>query len=313
MEIIFGIENVKRPFKNPIVAMGNFDGVHRGHQKIFARVKEEASKTGGEAMIITFEPHPLKILSPAHCPALLTPFRKKMRLIEQSGIETVLCIEFTLDFSKLSPVEFIENTLMKKVSPRKIIVGYNYHFGQNKSGDSRILRTLCKRFQVEVEIVEPLLLEGMAVSSSRIRGLIKNGKMEDASKMLGRDYFAVGKVMKGVGRGHTLGFPTANLEMTDELYPPRGVYAVEVIWNRQPFHGLANLGGNPTFQAIEGTLMGSVSLEVYILDFDQMIYGEEIQVNFKKRIRDEIRFGSATELIAQIQKDIEWAEENVFR
>jgi riboflavin kinase / FMN adenylyltransferase len=312
MEIIFGIENIKRPFKNPIVAMGNFDGVHRGHQKIFERVKEEASRTGGEAMIITFEPHPLKTLSPARCPPLLTPFRKRMRLIEQSGIETVLCIEFTLSFSRLSPVEFVEIILMGKVGPRKIIVGYNYHFGQNKSGDSRTLRTLCKPFQVEVEIVEPLILEGMAVSSSRIRGLIKNGRMEDASKLLGRDYFAVGKVIEGAGRGRTLGFPTANLEMTDELYPPCGVYAVEVIWNRQVFHGLANLGGNPTFQAIEGTPPGSVTLEVYILNFSRMIYGEEIQVNFKKRIRDEIRFGSAADLIAQIQKDIQWAQENVF-
>jgi riboflavin kinase / FMN adenylyltransferase len=313
MEIIFGIENIKRPFRTPVVALGNFDGVHRGHQRIFERVKEEASRTGGEGIIMTFEPHPLKILSPAHCPPLLTPFRKKMRLIEQSGIGTVFCIEFTLAFSKLSPVEFVEDILMKKVNPRKIIIGYNYHFGQNKSGDSRILRTLCKPLQVEVEIVEPLILEGMAVSSSRIRGLVKNGKMEDASKLLGRDYFTVGTVIAGAGRGRTLGFPTANLEMTDELYPPPGVYAVEVIWNRQAFHGLANLGRNPTFQAIEGSPTGSVSLEVYILNFDRRIYGEEVQVNFKQKLRDEIRFGSASELIVQIQKDIQWAEENVFR
>ncbi len=165
---------------------------------------------------------------------------------------------------------------------------------------------------MEVEMVEPFIIEGMAVSSSRIRELIKNGKMEEASKLLGRDYFAVGKVIEGAKRGQYPGFPTANLEMTDELYPPSGVYAVEVIWNRQVFHGLANLGRNPTFQAIEGTPPGSVTLEVYILNFNQMIYGEEIQINFKKRIRDEIRFESSADLIDQIQKDIEWAQENVF-
>ena len=313
MEIILGIERLTRSFNHPVVALGNFDGVHIGHQEIFRKVKEEALKIGGEGIVVTFEPHPLKVLSPSHCPPLLTPFQKKMMLIEKSGILTVFCIEFTLEFSNLSPNEFVENILVRTVNSRKLVVGYNYHFGRKKSGDAKMLKELCKHFQIEVEIVEPFMLHGMAVSSSRVRELIKNGKMEEGSKLLGTDYFVIGKVIEGAKRGKALGFPTANLALSDELYPLLGVYAVEVIWNHHSYHGVANLGKNLTFQPVHTESQALVSLEVHILDFDQMIYGEEIQINFKKRIRNEIRFESASQLLDQIRKVIEWAQENVFR
>ncbi len=311
MEIIRGVEEIHRSFKNPVVTLGNFDGVHLGHQKIFKRVLEEASRTEGEGIVITFEPHPLKVLSPTRCPPLLTPFRKKMMFIEQSGIETVLCLNFTLAFSQLSPHEFIEGILIKDVNPRKIIVGYNYHFGQKKSGDAKALRTICKGFHVDVEIAGPFILDGVAVSSSRLRELIKKGKMEEARRLLGRDYLVIGKVIEGSKRGKELGFPTANLEISEELYPPFGVYAVEVIWNHRSYQGVANIGMNPTFQVDRSQV--HFSLEVHILNFSQMIYGEEIEVHFKEKIREEIRFESASQLVEQIQKDIEWAQKNVFR
>jgi riboflavin kinase/FMN adenylyltransferase len=313
MDILRGIEEIKRPFTNPVVALGNFDGVHLGHQKIFKKVMEDAREIGGEGVVVTFEPHPLKILSPSRCPPLLTPFRKKMAFIEQSGIRTVLCIEFTPALSRLSPLEFVENVLMKRISPRKVVVGFNYHFGQKKSGDAKMLKTLCKPFHVEVDIVEPLVIDGMAVSSSRIRELIKSGRMQEASRLLGRDYLVLGKVIEGAKRGRTLGFPTANLEVTDEVYPPNGVYAVDVMSGGARYHGLANIGRNPTFQTPPGASANPLSLEVYILNFDQMIYGEEIQVNFRRRVRDEIRFESSAQLVEQIQKDVQWARENVFR
>ncbi len=312
MEIIFGIDRLNRLFLNPVVTLGNFDGVHLGHQKILGRLKEEASKIHGEAVVITFEPHPLKVLSPEHCPPLLTPFRKKMMLIENSGIQTVLCIEFSLVFAEVSPLEFIRNILVEKVKAKKIIVGYNYHFGKGKSGDAETLKTTCKRFGIEVEVMEALTIDHMIVSSSRIRELIRDGEVERASKLLGRDYPIIGKVVGGSKRGHALGFPTANLEISDELYPKTGVYAVEVVWNEQPFNGLANVGLNPTFVTTQEGKKEHFSLEVYLLNFDQDIYGDEIQVNFKKRIRDEIRFDSPSDLIHQIRKDIRWAEENVF-
>jgi len=313
MEIILGINQLKRPFNHPVVTLGNFDGVHLGHQAIFRKLKEEAQKSRGEAVVITFEPHPLKVLSPQACPPLLTPFRKKMMLIENSGIETVLCIEFTTSFSKISPFDFIKNILIEKVKVKKIVVGYNYHFGRKQRGDVEILKQVCNLFQVDVDVMEPLRIGSTTVSSSKIRELIKEGDVEEASKLLGRNYPVIGKVVQGAKRGQTLGFPTANLEISEELYPKKGVYAVEVVWNQQRLNGLANVGMNPTFLSPQGKEERSLSIEVYILNFHQDLYGEEIQINFRKRIRDETRFNSPSELMEQIRKDVEWATEHVFR
>lgn len=310
MEIIIGIESLKKPFVNPIITLGNFDGVHLGHQRIFERVKGEARKIHGESVVITFEPHPLKILNPEHCPPLLTPFRKKIMLIEKTGIEKVLCLEFSLSFAEIPPLEFVRNILVETVNAKKIIVGYNYRFGKGKSGDVEVLKHHCKRFNIEVEVMEALTVDHTIVSSSKIRELIKDGEVERASKLLGRNYPVIGKVVEGSKRGHALGFPTVNLEISDELYPKTGVYAVGMEWNHQLFNGLANVGFNPTFSSHEAN---AFSLEVHILDFNREIYGEEIQINFKKRIRDEIRFDSPSHLIDQIRKDIQWAKENVFR
>jgi len=313
MEIIKGIENLKRSIKNPVVTLGNFDGVHLGHQRIFKRVKEEALKLHGEGVVITFEPHPLKVLASEKFLPLLTPFRKKMTLIEKSGIEVVLCIEFSYAFSEIPPLEFIKNILVEKVQVRKIIIGYNYHFGKGQKGDAQTLKEAGKILNFEVEVVKPLEVEHTIVSSSKIRVLIQRGEVVEASKLLGRDYPIIGKVVEGAKRGQTLGFPTANLEISEELYPKVGVYAVEVAWRQQRFKGLANVGFNPTFSSGQTEQEGCFSLEVYILNFHQQIYGEEIQVDFKRRIRDEVRFNSPSDLIRQIQKDIQWAQENVFR
>jgi riboflavin kinase/FMN adenylyltransferase len=306
MEIIFGIDQIKKPFINPVVTLGNFDGIHLGHQRIFERLKAEAARIQGEAIVITFEPHPLKILLPKDCPPLITPFKKKMMFIEKIGIEKVLCIDFSLAFAEISPFEFVRDILVKKVNTKKIIIGYNYHFGKGKSGDAETLKKICKRFNIEVEVMEALTIDHITISSSKIRELIQEGNVEKASKLLGRDYPIIGKVIKGAKRGYALGFPTANLEISEELYPKTGVYAVEVLLKNQVFKGLANVGYNPTFDT------KAFSLEVHILNFNREIYGDEIQVNFKKRIRDEIRFDSRSHLIDQIQKDIQWAEKNIF-
>jgi riboflavin kinase/FMN adenylyltransferase len=309
MEVILGIDELKRPLLNPVVTLGNFDGVHLGHQRIFSRVKDDASRLGGEAVVITFEPHPLKVLSPRHCPPLLTPFRKKMILIEESGMDVVLCIEFTLAFSKTSPFDFVKNVLAERVRARKIIIGENYHFGKAKEGNAETLKSMGKLLNIAVEVVPPLKVGDIMVSSSKIRELIGTGRVEEASTLLGRNYLMVGRVVGGAGRGRSLGFPTANLELTDDLRPQPGVYAVEVLWNRRSLHGVANVGRNPTFEPGDSK---KIFIEVYILDFDQQIYGEEIQISFRRRIREEVRFASVDQLVAQIKKDLEWARENVF-
>ncbi len=313
MEIIKGIQNLKRSFRNPVLTLGNFDGVHLGHQQIFKRVKEEASNMHGEGVVITFEPHPLKVLAPEKFLPLLTPFRKKMILIEKSGIETVLCIEFSVRFSEISPSEFIKSVLVEKVKVKKVIIGYNYRFGKRQRGDAQTLREAGKVFDFGVEVVAPLKVAQTIVSSSKIRDLIQRGEVEAASKLLGRNYPIIGKVVEGLKRGKTLGFPTANLEISDELYPKAGVYAVEVVCHQQRFNGLANIGLNPTFSRPIDKKEEQFSLEVHILNFNQEIYGEEIEVHFRRRIRDEVRFESPSLLIQQINKDIQYANENVFR
>jgi len=310
VETIFGIDRLLRRLVNPVVTLGNFDGIHLGHQKIFERVKTEAFRMGGESVVITFEPHPLKVLSPQSCPPFLTPFRKKILLIEQLGMDVVLCIEFTKTFSEISPSDFVKNILVDGVGAHKVIVGYNFHFGKSKEGNPQALKQLGRLFNLQVEIIDSLIIEGTTVSSSKIRELIKNGQVEKASKLLGRHYSILGKVIEGAKRGRLLGFPTANLDISEELYPLPGVYAVEVLRNGRYFKGVADVGRNPTFQTSEE---GKISTEVYILDFNEDIYGEEIQIDFVRRIRDEARFDSIEQLITQIQKDVEWAQENVFK
>jgi len=311
MEIILGLTELKRTLVNPVVTLGNFDGVHLGHQMICEKVKEEASKVQGEAVVITFEPHPLKVLSPSRCPPLLTPFRKKMMLIEKSGMDTVVCLPFTRTFAELPAFEFVRGVLVDKVKARKVVVGYNYHFGKGKEGNAETLKRVGKTLDVEIEVIGPLTIGGVLVSSSKIRDLIREGNVEEASNLLGRDYLILGRVIEGARRGHTLGFPTANLEISEELYPKPGIYAAGVVWNHQSFDGVVNVGWNPTFQPRQEK-PGRISVEVHILNFNQQIYGDEIQVSFKKRIRDEIRFDSPSQLITQIKKDVQWAREKVF-
>ena len=313
MEIIKGIENLTRSFRSPVVTLGNFDGVHLGHQDIFKRVNEEASKIHGEPVVITFEPHPLKVLAPEKFLPLLTPFRKKMMLIQKSGIETVLCVEFSLAFSEISPSEFIKGILLEKLKVKEVIIGYNYHFGKGQKGNAQTLKDGGKVFDFGVQVVKPLRVGQTVVSSSKIRELIQRGEVEGASRLLGRDYPIIGKVVEGAKRGRTLGFPTANLEISDDLYPKPGVYAVEVECRQRRFNGLANVGFNPTFLLEQNAKGGRASLEVHILSFNQSIYGDEMQVIFKRRIRDEVRFESSSLLIEQIKKDIRWAQENVFQ
>ncbi len=307
MDIIQGIENLKSPLRKPIVTLGNFDGVHLGHQRIIAKVRAEALKRGGESVVITFEPHPLKILSPENCPPLLTPFNKKMMFFESTGVDKVLCLRFTSAFAELSPLVFVKSILVEKVGAQGVFIGYNYRFGKGKSGDADSLKRLCAQFGIEVKVVEALTVGDTIVSSSKIRELIREGEVRRASALLGRDYPVIGRVIEGAKRGYALGFPTANLEMAEELYPKPGVYAVRVVWRQQYFNGVANLGYNPTFDG------KTISLEVHLLNFSGDLYGEELQVYFSERIRDEIYFPSTESLIEQIKKDIEWAKRNVFR
>jgi riboflavin kinase/FMN adenylyltransferase len=298
MDIIIGIENISRKFRNPVLTLGNFDGVHLGHQRIFKELKEEAQKIDGEAIVFTFDPHPLKILSPQRCPPLITPFKKKLMLLERSGIDVLIVATFDLNLANTMPEEFVKQILVDKIGAKKILVGYNYYFGKNRKGNVEMLVRFGEKFGFDVKVIEAMKVNDIPVSSSKIREFIQNGKMAEAAQLLGRNYLLIGKVIWGAERGKKLGFPTANLEILNGLYPRTGVYAVEVIMGNETYPGVADVGYNPTFG------QNPLSVEVHILDFSRDIYGEEIQLIFHERIRDEKTFENPDALARQIGEDV---------
>ena len=298
MKVVFGIDKIAGPFRSPVVALGNFDGIHLGHQLIFERTRQEAGKINGDSIVFTFEPHPLRVLHPDLCPPLITPFKKKMLLIESFGIDLVICAEFTREFATLTGTEFVQSILVGRIGARVVIVGYNYRFGRGRQGDVKALERYGEKFGFNVGVVDPIRVDNQIVSSSTIRNLVRDGQMPEAARLLGRHFMVLGKVIWGTARGRLLGVPTANVEILNELYPKNGVYAVEVIVGKATYQGVANVGVNPTFGE------SRFSVEVHILDFDRDIYGKEIQVAFVQRIRGEKTFETARALIEQIKKDM---------
>ncbi len=307
MDIIVGIETIRRKFRNPVLTLGNFDGVHLGHQKIFNAVKEEARKIDGEAIIFTFDPHPLQVLAPQRCPPFITPFKKKLMLVEMLGIDVIIVAIFDLGIANITPEAFVKQILVDKIGPKKILVGYNYYFGKDRKGNVDMLIRLGRQFDFEVKVIEALKVNDTSVSSSKIRELIQDGQMGQAAQLLGRNYRLMGKVIWASGRGKDLGFPTANLEILNGLYPKTGVYAVEVITGNKTYLGVADVGYNPTFGK------NPLSVEVHILDFSRDIYGEEIQLVFYERIRDEKAFKSPDSLIRQMRNDVDVARKILLR
>ena len=307
MDIIIGIEHIRRKFRNPVLTLGNFDGVHLGHQKIFKELKEEARKMDGESIIFTFDPHPLQILAPQRCPPFITPFKKKLMLVERSGIDVIIVAAFDLDLANITPEAFVKQILVDKIGAKKILVGYNYYFGKDRKGNVEMLIGFGKKFGFEVKVIEAVKVNDTTVSSSKIRELIQGGQMGQAAQLLGRNYLLIGKVIWGADRGKGLGFPTANLEILNGLYPKTGVYAVEVIMGTKTYPGVANVGYNPTFGE------NPLSVEVHILDFSRDIHGEEIQVVFFERIRDEKAFENPDSLARQIRKDVTEARKILLR
>jgi riboflavin kinase/FMN adenylyltransferase len=307
MDIIVGIENIRRKFRNPVLTLGNFDGVHLGHQRIFKELKEQARRIDGEAIVFTFDPHPLKILAPQRCPPLITPFKKKLMLMERSGIDVLIVATFDQAFANTTPQAFVKDILVDKIGAREILVGYNYNFGKDRQGNVEMLMRLSQKFGFEVKVIEATKVNDIPVSSSKIRELIQHGKMGEAAQLLGRDYLLIGKVIWGADRGKRLGFPTANLEILNGLYPKTGVYAVEVIMGDKTYPGVADVGYNPTFGK------NPLSVEVHILDFSLDIYGEEIQLVFLERLRDEKAFENPELLARQIRKDVDAARKILRR
>lgn len=303
MVVIRGPENIREKKKDVVLTIGNFDGVHIGHRKIFRAVVERAKAMNGTSVAITFDPHPVRVLSPESGLRLITPFNEKIRLMEFYAIDIVVCIHFDRDFSNKKADDFIKNIIVDRIGAREVIVGHNYAFGKGKKGTTDILRRRGKKYGFNVMVVRNTRLFGSVVSSSRVRSLLSRGRVCEASWLLGRPYMIEGKVVRGVGRGaRMLGTPTANIMPLNELIPKEGVYAVKVVFGGATLDGVANIGRNPTFGGDQ------MSYEVHIFDFSKDILGKDIRLYFIDRIRDEKTFPDIEALHVSIMGDIERAK-----
>jgi riboflavin kinase/FMN adenylyltransferase len=305
MQLIQHLCEIAAPFRNAVITIGNFDGVHIGHQALFYEVIERAHAIDGTSIAMTFEPHPLRVLKKNRTPPLITLQEQKAELIERSGVDVLICVPFTLEFAAITALSFVEDLLVRKIGMKAIVLGEDYTFGKNREGNVQLLNALAPRLGFEV-IVTSLIrsVKGVSerISSTAIRELVQAGEMQQACKMLGRHFQLRGMVVTGRDRGgKLLGFPTANLKIEDELCPKTGIYAVTVETRRGLHLGVANIGYSPTFDDRQFTV------EVHILDFKEEIYGEKIRINFVKRLRGEVKFGSIEELKRQIERDIETA------
>ncbi|GLI35014.1 MAG: bifunctional riboflavin kinase/FAD synthetase [Deltaproteobacteria bacterium] len=304
MEIIVGTDNIKRSLKNPVITIGNFDGVHYGHQVLFQQVKDWAREIDGESVVMTFNPHPLEVLFPGKGPACITPHEQKLELIAACGIDVTIVIPFDKEFAKISAHDFVKKILVDKIGVKAVVVGYDYRFGRNRQGDIELLQKMGEEYGFEVKTLSGIRMAETVVSSTAIRQLIKEGEIKEANRLLGHVYEISGTVITGRQRGgRLLGFPTANIKMSCQAPPRPGVYVVKALVDGKIYGGAANLGYNPTFGDTPFTL------EVHILDFNQDIYGAPITVRFLERLRDEKCFTDLQELSAQIRADVEKARE----
>ncbi len=303
MILITDLGHIEKKFDRSVITLGNFDGVHLGHQELVRMVIRRAKETGAASMVVTFRPHPLKILAPEKCPPLISIYEEKIKLFERLGIDVLVKIPFTVEFSAMTPEDFVKNILCDTLGAREIFVGCNYRFGRARKGDVQTLRRLGEQYGFTVREVEQVSLGGEVISSTKIRALLSEGEVEHAARLLGRNYAITGIVIKGDGRGKGLGFPTANIAPKHAIIPSDGVYAVRLSVRDRLYDGIANIGMRPTFNK------KVLAIEVHVFDFNEDIYGEDISLYFIRKIREEKKFKNVEALVGQIRSDIEIAKD----
>lgn len=295
---ILEINELNFEFANSVITIGSFDGIHLGHRKLMELTKDSALKLNLPSVVLTFHPHPLKVLHPEKKVHLITTFEKKIELIETIGIDYLIYITFTPKFASMAPEDFIENIIVKKLNPVEIIVGHDFGFGIGKSGNIDLLEKLANKLNFDLIVVCPVKMGNKIVSSTLIRRFVLSGRVCAVKRFLGRHYSVHGKVVRGSGRGKKLGFPTANIIPEEELFPEDGVYATIVKIDNEFHDSVTNVGSNPTFsEEIR-------RIETYVFNLDRDLYDKEIEVFFVARLRPEIKFDNTTQLENRIKKDI---------
>jgi len=299
MKIIRHLREITDPLAGACVTIGNFDGVHLGHQQLFNEVVRRAARSGGCSVVVTFDPHPLRVLRPEGI-KLISTIEQKIEQIDRAGIDVLVIIPFDRAFAATTAEQFVQEILLDTIGMSELVVGYDYAFGKGRSGNTSFLQEQGRRRGFPVTVVPPFYEQGMLVSSTKIRQLVHEGRMADACHLLGRPYQIRGEVQVGKRRGgKEIGYPTANLQVNEEdLIPRIGVYATQVICDKACYGGVLNIGYNPTFA--EGQLVA----ETHIFDFNKDIYGKPIRLNLLKFIRDERKFSGISELAEQIGRDV---------
>jgi riboflavin kinase/FMN adenylyltransferase len=299
MNIYYSIDEIQKD-KNTVLTVGTFDGVHLGHYKIINEMIFQSVENNCRNLLITFEPHPQIVLSKDKSIKILTTLEQKLEYLKNLSVQNVLVINFTKEFSQIDFKTFVEEYFVNKIGVHTVVVGSDHHFGKNREGNAEVLKELGKTFNFNVVKVDPLILDGQKISSTRIRKALAEGKIVLANQMLGKKYEIRGKVVRGNQRGATIGFPTANIEIDnpDKLIPARGVYFVEVDVEEKNFYGMMNIGFRPTFNNSTELI-----LEVHIFYFDGNIYDKPITIRFIDKLRDEKKFNSVDELKAQLIND----------
>jgi riboflavin kinase / FMN adenylyltransferase len=289
--------------RNSVVTIGNFDGCHRGHQKILCDVVARARAANAAAAVLTFFPHPARVLRPAEAPALLETLDQRLAAIESCGIDAALVLPFDRELATVSPEDFVRRILVETMAAKAVLVGGNFRFGHKGAGDVKLLAELGARFGFAAEIIPPITEHGELISSTAIRAAIRDGRVEDARRMLGHPYALAGEIRTGTGQGRKLVVPTLNLATEQEVLPKNGVYATEAMVGGKAYRAATNVGLRPTF---DGT---RVTIESYLFDFDQTLTSGKLEVRFWQRLRDERKFSGPAELKEQVLKDIEQAKE----
>jgi riboflavin kinase/FMN adenylyltransferase len=305
MEILRSIPELAQ-LRGPLfLAIGVFDGVHLGHQAVISTSTRHAHSAGGTPVVVTFDPHPAKVLRPSDAPHLLTATQHKIALIRALGVGHLLVIEFDKIFAAMSPETFVEQLVRHSKPLREICVGHEWSFGKNRAGNLDLLKQLGERFNFNVVGIKPVTANEITVSSTAIRRAVEAGELEQAASMLGREYTILGTVAGGEKLGKKIGFPTANLSAHSEQFPPNGVYFAEAWLDGVLLHGVVNLGFRPTVSSGKPER----TLEIHLLDFDRDIYGKDLEIRFVRYLRPEKKFENVDALVQQIEVDVRQARE----
>ena len=303
MQILRSISELSELAGPLFTAIGVFDGVHLGHQAVISTSARQAKEAGGTPVVITFDPHPAKVLRPQDAPHLLTATQHKIALIRDLGVGHLLVVHFDRNFASTPPEEFVRQLVQHSKPLRQICVGHEWSFGKNRAGNLTLLQKLGAQHHFDVIGIKPVAVNGTVVSSTAIRAAVEEGQLDKAAEMLGREYTILGTVKKGTQLGRKLGFPTANLSAHSEQFPPNGVYVAEAKLDGSVIRGVANLGYRPTVSATIPERL----LELHLFNLDKDIYGEDVEVRFLRYLRPEMKFGSVDELAAQIARDVQQA------